>query len=113
MPSGRPSGRLASHPANQFPNISPSGKLLAVAGSYGFELFKFNGSSPITKIGSLVSTGSVTELGWDKAGHLYVLTAGSLYVYTTTSAGVESVSGSPYTLSGTGPYSMIAHSLTD
>ena len=93
-------------------SISPSGTLLAVAGTYGFELFKFDGGQPIVKIGSLVSSNPVTELGWDKAGHLYVLTTSSLYVYTATSSGVTQAPGSPYTLSDSGPYSMIALSLT-
>jgi len=94
-------------------SISPSGKLLAVAGSYGFELFNFDGGNPITKIGSLVDSGPVTEVAWDKAGHLYVLADSSLFVYTASSTGVKQVPGSPYTLSGSGPYSIIALSLTD
>jgi hypothetical protein len=94
-------------------SISPSGNLLAVAGSYGFELFHFNGGSPITKIGSLVPSDPVAQVAWDKAGHLYVLTASSLYVYTATATGVENAPGSPHTLSGGGPFSMISLSLTD
>lgn len=94
-------------------SINPAGDLLAVAGSYGFELFHFNGDSPITKIGSLHASDPVAELGWDKAGHLYVLTGSKLYVYAATASGVEAASGSPYTLSGSGPFSMIALSLTD
>jgi hypothetical protein len=94
-------------------SISPSGTLLAVAGSYGFELFHFDGGSPITKIGSLVASDPVTELGWDKLDHLYVLTKSSLYVYAATSTGVEPAPGSPYSLLGSGPFSMIALSLTD
>jgi hypothetical protein len=92
-------------------SISPSGNLLAVAGSYGFELFHFNGGSPITKITSLVSSDPVSQVAWDKAGHLYVLTTSSLFVYTATSTGVEQAPGSPYTLSGSGPFSIIALSL--
>jgi hypothetical protein len=93
--------------------VSPSGKLLAVAGSYGFELFNFDGGNPITKIGSLVASDPVTQVAWDKAGHLYVLTTSSLYVYTATSSGVQQASGSPYALSGSGPFSIIALSLFD
>jgi len=92
-------------------SISPSGTLLAVAGSYGFELFKFDGGNPITKIGGLVALDPVTQVGWDKLDHLYVLTKSSLYVYTATSAGVEPAPGSPYALFGSGPFSMIALSL--
>ncbi|MGB6724983.1 MAG: hypothetical protein WBE74_03700 [Terracidiphilus sp.] len=93
-------------------SISPAGNLLAVAGSYGFELFHFDGGNPITKIGSLVSSSPVTQVAWDKTGHLYVLTVSSLYVYTATTSGVKQAPGSPYTLSGSGPYSIIALSLT-
>jgi hypothetical protein len=93
-------------------SISPAGNLLAVAGSYGFELFRFNGGSPITKIEGLVASDPVTELGWDKAGHLYVLTQSKLYVYTATTSGVTQAEGSPHTLTGAGPFSMIADSLT-
>lgn len=93
-------------------SISPSGTLLAVAGSYGFELFHFNGGSPITKIGGLVPSDPVTQVAWDKAGHLYVLTTSSLYVYTATTTGVQQAAGSPHALSGSGPFSIIALSLT-
>jgi hypothetical protein len=93
-------------------SISPSGAFLAVAGSYGFELFHFNGGNPITKIGSLVASSPVTQVAWDKAGHLYVLTTSSLYVYTATNTGATQAPGSPYALSGSGPYSVIALSLS-
>jgi hypothetical protein len=93
--------------------VAPSGKLLAVAGSYGFELFNFDGGSPITKIGSLVASDPVTQVAWDKAGHLYVLTTSSLYVYAATSSGLQPASGSPYALSGSGAFSIIALSLSD
>jgi hypothetical protein len=86
-------------------SISPSGSLLAVAGSYGFELFHFDGGSPITKIGGLFASGPVTQVAWDKDSHLYVLTTSSLFVYTASSTGVEHAPGSPYTLSGSGPFS--------
>jgi hypothetical protein len=93
-------------------SINPAGNLLAVAGSYGFELFHFNGGSPITKIGGLVASDPVSQVAWDKAGHLYALTTSSLYVYTASGTGVEPAPGSPYTLSGSGPFSLIALSLT-
>jgi len=93
-------------------SISPSGKLLAVAGSYGFELFNFNGGSPITKIGGLVPSDPVTQVAWDKAGHLYVLSTSSLFVYAATATGVQQAPGSPHSLSGSGPFSVIALSLT-
>ena len=40
--------------------MSPSGKLLAVAGNRGLDLFHFNVRSPITHYGGLLSTRSFT-----------------------------------------------------
>ena len=93
-------------------SISPDGKLLAVSGSYGFELFYFNGGSPIKKISHLVASDPVIQLAWDKADHLYVLTTSSLFVYNSTSTGVQQAPGSPYAISGSKPFSVISLSLT-
>jgi hypothetical protein len=79
-------------------SISPSGKFLAVGGS-GFQIFHFNGSSPITKYTGVFQPGSqFTEFGWDGDNHLYALGSGKLYVYTVTSTSVEEASGSPYSI---------------
>ncbi len=79
-------------------SISPSGKLLAVGGS-GFQIFHFDGSSPITKYTGVLQPGSqFQEFGWDGDNHLYALGSGKLYVYTVTSTSVEEVSGSPYSI---------------
>lgn len=88
--------------------ISPDGKLLAVAGSYGFELFHFRGANPIKKITHLMASDPVIQLAWDKAGHLYVLTASSLFVYNATTTGVQLAPGSPYAISGSKPFSVVA-----
>jgi hypothetical protein len=79
-------------------SISPSGKLLA-AGGQGFQVFHFNGSSPITKYtGLLQANDSFEEFGWDADNHLYALSTDRLYVYTVTPTSIEEASGSPYSI---------------
>jgi len=85
--------------------MSPSGKLLAVGGGGleggggGFQIFHFNGSSPITKdSGVLQSSVQFNAFAWDGANHLFALGNGELYVYTVTSSGVTQASGSPYSI---------------
>jgi hypothetical protein len=78
--------------------MSPSGKLLAVAGSAGAQLFHFNGASPITKYTGLLVSGPVSMAYWDNANHLYVLGSSKLYVFTATATSVTQAAGSPYTV---------------
>jgi hypothetical protein len=78
--------------------MSPSGKLLTVAGTAGVQLFHFNGASPITKYTGLLVSGPVGMAYWDNANHLYVLGASKLYVFTATPTSVTQAAGSPYTL---------------
>ena len=89
-------------------SISPTGKLLAVgggaasfhpSGTNGFQLFHFNGASPITKYsGVLQSKYLIDQFAWDKSNHLYVLGSGYLWVYTVTSTSIVQASGSPYSI---------------
>ena len=84
-------------------NMSPDGKLLAVAGgaSGGLQVFHFNGAAPITKYSKVLTTGLISWIRWDKANHLYALgTGGKLYVYTVTPTSIAAAPGSPYTVSG-------------
>ena len=78
-------------------SISPSGKLLAIgAGRLAFQVFRFNGSSPITKYAGLLHTSETfVEFGWDKDNHLYALSTTNLHVYSATSTSLKEVSGSP------------------
>jgi hypothetical protein len=46
-------------------NMSPSGKLLAVGGSLGLQIFHFNGASPITPYTGLLGTGEFDQFRWD------------------------------------------------
>jgi hypothetical protein len=80
--------------------MSPSGKLLALAGT-GLQIFHFDGASPITEFGSALLPGvSIDQLAWDNNNHLYALSYGTneLYVYTVTTTSIHEVAGSPFTV---------------
>ena len=82
-------------------SISPSGKLLAVAGyNDGFQLFHFNGSSPIKHYtGVLQANHTFKQFGWDGANHLFATSYdGFLFVYTVTPTSIEEAPGSPYSI---------------
>ena len=84
-------------------DMSPSGKLLAVAGAPGLQVFHFNGASPITTFGApLLTNVNIDQLAWDSSNHLYALSysSGELYVYTATPTSITPVSGSPYKVTG-------------
>jgi len=80
-------------------NMSPSGALLAVAGSPGLEIFHFNGAAaPTTDGGVLLPSVDIDQLAWDGSNHLYALSYSSseLYVYTVTPTSISEAAGSPY-----------------
>jgi hypothetical protein len=87
--------------------MSPSGKLLAVAGSTGLEVFHFNGASPITPYTGSLTKNEIDQVFWDNANHLYAIsnTAGKLYVLTVTPTSYRQAPGSPYTI--TSPQNLI------
>jgi 6-phosphogluconolactonase (cycloisomerase 2 family) len=78
--------------------VSPSGKLLAVGGTAGLQIFHFNGSDPITRYTGLLTTDDVSQLFWDNDNHLYAISqsSGKLFVFTTTPTSFSQASGSPY-----------------
>ena len=97
-------------------NMSPSGKLLAVAsplsysgcgcstptfGTAGLQVFHFNGGYPITHYTATLTRTPIDSIHWDNANHLYALSysTGKLYVYTITPSTVTQAPGSPYTIS--------------
>jgi hypothetical protein len=82
--------------------MSPSGKLLAVGGSTGLQVFHFNGAKPITHYTGLLTSDSIDQLFWDNANHLYAISRryGSLHVYTITPTSYSEVPGSPYPVPG-------------
>ena len=81
-------------------NMSPSGKVLAVAGSGGVQVFHFNGGAPITAYSLLLTKDPISAIRWDDNNHLYALSSVSkkLYVFTVTSTLIAKVVGSPFTL---------------
>ncbi|MGA7219632.1 MAG: hypothetical protein WBX38_15035 [Candidatus Sulfotelmatobacter sp.] len=79
-------------------SISPSGELLAVAGSAGLQVFHFNGAGPVTRYTGLLTTNAVTQVAWDNSNHLYAISpsSGALYVFEVTPERFEQAAGSPY-----------------
>ena len=80
--------------------MSPSGKLLAVAGNAGLQVFHFNGANPITKYTNLLVSAEVDQVFWDNSNHLYALgrKAGKLWVFTVTPTSVTQAPGSPHSI---------------
>jgi hypothetical protein len=85
-------------------NMSPSGKLLAVGGTNGLQVFHFNGASPITHYTGLLTSSEVDEIHWDNSNHLYAVgnAAHKLWVFTVTPTGNVQAPGSPYTINTPG-----------
>jgi hypothetical protein len=83
------------------PSISPSGKLLAVLGYPGMQIFHFNADAPATIFsGVLLPTIDLDQAKWDSDNHLFALSysGAKLYVYTVTPTSIKEAAGSPYTL---------------
>jgi hypothetical protein len=81
--------------------ISPSGKLLAVSGTAGLQIFHFNGSDPITHYTGLLTADDVSQIFWDKDNHLYAISqsSGKLLVFAVTPSDFSQAPGSPYHVS--------------
>jgi hypothetical protein len=79
-------------------SLSPSGKLLAVGGTAGVQVFHFNGANPVTKFTGLLNSVEVDQLSWDNDNHLYAISqsGGKLFVFTVTPTSHSPVAGSPY-----------------
>jgi hypothetical protein len=77
---------------------SPSGKLLAVGGIEGLQIFHFNGASPITHYTNLITSSEIDQMFWDNNNHLYAISQGTgrLYVFTITPTGWSQAPGSPH-----------------
>ncbi len=80
--------------------ISPGGKLIAVAGTSGLQIFHFNGANPVTQFTGLLTTEEVDHIAWGGVGHLYAISAsaGQLMVFTVTSTTAAQAAGSPYAI---------------
>ena len=81
--------------------MAPSGKLLAVAGQEGLQIFHFDGARPLTHYTGLLTTDPIVQMFWDNHNHLYAISnaAGKLYVFTITPTSHHMAQGSPYTIS--------------
>lgn len=93
--------------------MSPSGKLLAVSGTAGIQIFGFHGSDPVTLYTGLLGNGEIDQMFWDNANHLYAISAhlgGQLFVFTATPQGVKQAPGSPHSLQF--PQNLIVQPLT-
>jgi hypothetical protein len=78
-----------------------SGKILAVGGTKGVQLFNFSGTAEATKrTGALLPGVNISRVIWDSSNHLYAISHASnkLYVLNVTSTGVTQAPGSPYTI---------------
>jgi 6-phosphogluconolactonase (cycloisomerase 2 family) len=91
---------------------SPSGKLLAVAGQEGLQIFHFNGGGPLTHYTGLITTAPITQMFWDNNDHLYAIsqTSGQLLVFTITPTAHKMAAGSPYAI--TQPQDIIVQPLS-
>jgi WD40 repeat protein len=81
--------------------MSPSGKLLAVAGTNGVQVFHFNGANPPSAYTPLLTTDSITQMFWDNDNHLYAINqlGGTLHVFDVTATSYSEAPGSPYVVS--------------
>jgi hypothetical protein len=81
-------------------SMSPSGKLLAVGGSGGLQIFHFHSSAPPTVDTGLLTTDEIDQMFWDDNHHLYAIStpANRLFVFTITPGHHHEAPGSPYTV---------------
>ena len=96
----------ANMPATQvtFPSdmkVSPSGRLVAIGGQGGLQVFHFNGGNPPTAYTPLLTTDTISQMFWDNDNHLYAISqaSGTLFVFTVTPERYAAAPGSPYTVS--------------
>lgn len=81
-------------------SMAPSGKLLAVSGPGGLQVFHFNGGNNITHYTGALTRTAVLQSFWDNANHLYAIDGSKLYVFTITPTSVSQAPGSPHALPG-------------
>lgn len=78
--------------------MAPSGKLLAVGGQKGLQVFNFNPAGQATPLTGLLTTDSIDATYWDNSNHLYAISNyyGELFVFTVTPTSAAPAPGSPY-----------------
>jgi hypothetical protein len=93
-------------------SMAPSGKLLAVGGEGGLQVFHFNGSAAPTSYTPLLTTDTISSAYWDNNNHLFAISqsANKLYVFTVTQTGYSAAPGSPYAV--VDPQALIVNPLT-
>jgi hypothetical protein len=100
-PQNMPS--IAPNQGNTQMRMSPSGKLLAVAGT-GLQIFHFNGANPVTPYKILLPGANIFQVSWDNNNHLYAVEwdytpgTGLLHVYNATPSTMTEAPGSPYSI---------------
>lgn len=92
-------------PESQVQNVnwvamSPSGKLFAVGGSNGMQIFNFNANGQATANTGMLTTAPITMMYWDNSNHLYAIsnTDSTIHVFTVTPTSATEVPGSPWTV---------------
>lgn len=90
--------------------ISPVGNLLAVAGSAGLQVFHFNGASSVSAYTNLLTSDPITEMFWDRYGHLFALSQSTnkLHVFNVNQLTATEAPGSPYVINA--PIHLAAYS---
>lgn len=91
--------------------MSPSGKLLAVGGGNGLQIFNFNPSGQATVKTGLISRANIKAMYWDNHNHLYAISSAdnALHVFTVTATSASEAPGSPYSVPF--PEAITGHSL--
>jgi len=81
--------------------MSPSGKLVAVAGEEGLQVFFFNEGYPAFRYTGLLTKAPINQIFWDNSNHLYGISQATnkLYVFTVTPTHTSHAPGSPYPIS--------------
>jgi hypothetical protein len=81
--------------------MSPSGKLLAVAGQEGVQVFFFNEAAGAARYTGLLTKAPINQIFWDNSDHLYGISQATnkLYVFTVTPTRTSHAPGSPYPVS--------------
>jgi hypothetical protein len=80
--------------------LSPDGKLLAVGGSAGLQIFHFHGANAPTKFTNLIKVVEIDQMFWDNQNHLYAISrpTGRFFVFNITPTSVSEAPGSPHEL---------------
>ncbi|MHB1938045.1 MAG: hypothetical protein ACYCOR_15860 [Acidobacteriaceae bacterium] len=81
--------------------MSPSGKLLAVGGVNGLQLFHVEAGGIVIAYSGQLDTGQeIQQMFWDNADHLYAISTNfqQMLVYTITPTSLTEAPGSPYSI---------------